>query len=583
MNENLSDAGERSAPLPPLEVIDDPEQVEAARRFAASQKPEPLSAAALAWERHVSRDAIPTGMPEDEAKLRLRKVIQDPDAPPDARSNACRLFALIDAREGQELILWLLKTGDAEGKRSLLCALHFFTIDERFELTNEALIVELVTLMHAPEWCIPALNAYASMQPAGCEQTLWEVFDSAEGDSRAAVLLQLTSIRPSRRALAAFVDALPELSARVRERWLTAVWVGGSAAEEGVVEKACEIMAGDLLQRFNAGQVRVSDIPHYGCTTVLRFGRGPDTEALVRALQDRTTDRKLLAAVYATRRRLEGPTGRTNIVSDLRRAETFENALFAAERDFEGTGDSVILAGLEDELKRQHTHYETMQLIRALIIVGGSQVCVAAKESFEGLPKRERHMLMAYVSVRPTVAVAQGLAEAGIVSFDDPKEFVARVHEWKGGMFGESAARQIGVLDMLKASGIALTFDQEQDETPARHDELVVELGRSTGGSFCPEATHEMMMRRDDEDWDAPYRIQFVHDGRLYRFTAENHRGWYDSGNVVTACNRALADSGSPMRFYWVDDVGQFSTLVCVTPRQARTLSEQFDIALSGV
>jgi hypothetical protein len=86
------------------------------------------------------------------------------------------------------------------------------------------------------------------------------------------------------------------------------------------------------------------------------------------------------------------------------------------------------------------------------------------------------------------------------------------------------------------------------------------------------------MLQKDEEDWDSPYQVQFVHGHRLYRFTARNLGDWYDVERVVLACNRALSDSQVPQRFFQAGGGGQVATFICVTAGQANVLSRQFHI-----
>ena len=106
------------------------------------------------------------------------------------------------------------------------------------------------------------------------------------------------------------------------------------------------------------------------------------------------------------------------------------------------------------------------------------------------------------------------------------------------------------LFDLLDAAGIFLTFDTETGEIPVGHDKLLLDFAAASGGAFKPEACHEKMLQKNDEDSDAPYAVQFIHGGRLYRFTARNFSDWYDVERVVLACNRALADAGSAKQVF---------------------------------
>jgi len=116
------------------------------------------------------------------------------------------------------------------------------------------------------------------------------------------------------------------------------------------------------------------------------------------------------------------------------------------------------------------------------------------------------------------------------------------------------------------AGGLLTSFDTETGELPVRHDKLLLELAAHSGGAFKPEAAHERWERKGEEDEDAPYTVQFIHSGRLYRFPAQNLGDWYDVPAVLAAANKALADAGGSRRFITLEGDGQVANIAFVDP-----------------
>jgi len=131
--------------------------------------------------------------------------------------------------------------------------------------------------------------------------------------------------------------------------------------------------------------------------------------------------------------------------------------------------------------------------------------------------------------------------------------------------------------EVFEAAGLLTSFDAETGELPVRHDRLVRDFAAHSGGAFKPEAAFEKWDQQFSDDDGAPYTVQFIHAGRLYRFQAANLGDWYDVTAVVGAVNRALADTGETRRFVALEGDGQAAAFAFVDPeRYAAAARELF-------
>jgi hypothetical protein len=145
------------------------------------------------------------------------------------------------------------------------------------------------------------------------------------------------------------------------------------------------------------------------------------------------------------------------------------------------------------------------------------------------------------------------------------------------------SAPSTGFLEtVFEAAGRLTAFDAETDELPVRHDRLLRQLAAHSGGAFKPEALFQRWEQRSKDDEDAPYSVQFIHAGRLYRFSAQNLGDWYDVSAVLGAANRALAEVGETRRFVPLDVDSQEAYIVFVTPRALEMAARELYLAGSA-
>jgi HEAT repeat protein len=139
-----------------------------------------------------------------------------------------------------------------------------------------------------------------------------------------------------------------------------------------------------------------------------------------------------------------------------------------------------------------------------------------------------------------------------------------------------------GIFTVLGFAGLITAFDVETSMVPCDHDQLILEFAAGSGGRFAPECPVQFWHQRDEEDYDAPYTVQFIFNSRLYRFGAENYGDWYDVQAVQEALNFALADNGMRQRYIALESGGQVAQFVFADPAVFEPFARRYALPLSG-
>jgi HEAT repeat protein len=138
------------------------------------------------------------------------------------------------------------------------------------------------------------------------------------------------------------------------------------------------------------------------------------------------------------------------------------------------------------------------------------------------------------------------------------------------------------LLGALAQAGLLTVFDAETGMVPCDHHRLILEFGEWSAGRFVPECPVQLWHQQGEEDYDAPYTVQFLYRGKLYSFGAENYGDWYDVEAVQNAINFALADAGRPERYLALESDGQMAQFVFADPAAFLPVAERYGLPLSG-
>lgn len=560
-NEYLSSETVVEPPLS-LEVIESAEEIEAARNLATANRPAPLSVAVLSDVWYSLDGVIPAEMKPEEAMARLGALLQG-DTPARVRATAAALIWSIDSEAGQTALVELLTLRGNELREVIE---KFGALDLRDPaISNPAIVPRLSFLLHEDGISDAAARLCGKLHSDELTNALWAALPKGSAARKGAILRVLARKQPER-ALKACLDAKRELRSTPSGAWDQVMMEFLDADDLAVRTTAANALASDLQEVVRSRRT-LSFADNARCMAVLEVGTGKEVEALADLVEAYCED-WLRECAYACKRRLEGTAGRGRVLSDIGDLSNRGAALVAVEVNHADTGDPAILNALISAADSATDRAELEAICRATISLGGGEVETSIANMTRRLPDDARNRWRRAAADKAPTKLAYRLAKAGLIAGD--QDSISR--HLANDEFDDAPRLET----ILASAGRAISFDVETSYIPVGHDKLIEDLAGAGAGQFKPESCHEAMSSRFEDDIEGQYLVQFVHAGRLYRFTARNYGDWYDVDRVITVCNRALADSGSSYRFCLDADGGSWATVFCVTESEKALLSEEF-------
>ena len=175
------------------------------------------------------------------------------------------------------------------------------------------------------------------------------------------------------------------------------------------------------------------------------------------------------------------------------------------------------------------------------------------------------------------------LREADVIR-SAPAEVIARMQATgEEGDEGEpvDTSDPDSLMAALMTYGIVTMFDAETGTIPCDHDRLILQFAEGANGQFAAQWPVQFWHRKDEEDYDGPYTVQFVYKDRLYQTGAENYGDWYDADAMVRLVNFALETAGQFQRFIALDSSGQIASFVFADPKAFLPIAAKYGLPLS--
>lgn len=271
--------------------------------------------------------------------------------------------------------------------------------------------------------------------------------------------------------------------------------------------------------------------------------------------------------------RLSPPEGREIIIRWFGNKETRRAAVAAITTAYADTADEEIVTLLAGRAAKAE-EYELEHLAGAINAVGGE----AAQQFIDANADRLDPAALSHYRQQHSddslQEIAAAVVAAGLLSAEEAQQAREKAESGDG-------EHSPGLFDLLYEAGGATGFDVETGMVPCRHDSLVLDFAKASRGQFQPEAVLEIWHQAHQEDFDAPYTLQFVVNDVLYQAELRNFGDWYDVDRTAQAINAALAASGTSDRFVALAAEGQFALFVCADPARLAPVAEQFNMALS--
>jgi hypothetical protein len=280
----------------------------------------------------------------------------------------------------------------------------------------------------------------------------------------------------------------------------------------------------------------------------------------------------LLAALV----RIEGSEGKTRLLRLLRSSDKWADAVRVAGDVFGGTSDAGIVVALI-ELGDKKRDRDLANICNALIAIGGDVARSHVRRYASSLDDLSRSQLTNALDGRSIQDVARRASVLGVID-EHTVETVLRAVQTDSDM---QDRHQAGLVQVLEASGILVSFDAESGMLPCRHDLLVQEFASKSRGIFSPEAVSEEWLNRNEQDFDADYVLRFVYGNNAYAAKLRNFGDWYDVERIAAVINRALSDAKHDERFVALATGDQMASFAFAEPKGLETLASEFHVPLS--
>jgi hypothetical protein len=558
-----------------LQVVQDPAQITMARDLATASRPKGITPELLAdtWAYDLSELSPEFELPQ---KLdALRRIAANPNAVERGRTVAASFLLIHDHEEGEKAFLRLLQSGNRALVRGALLQLGFIKGDGA-RLKGAALLNWIRTAINDKAYRADVVGIWIGYGLPETATVLRESLATADDDPRGAgeILYWLAQVDPKMDVLEQSKALATGGGERIQDRALQALTELLKAEDESIARGAEGILIDLLLAKLRAGAVSVFDFPQSNCADVIREGKSDKLDILLRELMAKSKDAYLKGLAFERLHGKKDPGTKQFLIARLK-TDDLRNAADTLKRSWAGSGDSEIVEALLLAARDSRNERHLESLVTAALEIGGDQAlkgALALADRLSPWKRMEVHWTAEGIADKDVIdhLVEGGLLKRGDVS-QATKTLIAE-HKRDS----PETEPKLSFLDVLGKAGLMHAFDTETGVVPVRHDQLIETLADVSHGALQVEASSEVMLKKHKEDWDAPYRVQFISKGRLYRFEARNLGDWYDVERVVIILNKALEDGGRQERFLPLNTGDQTSMLVCMKPAMLKELAEKY-------
>lgn len=296
--------------------------------------------------------------------------------------------------------------------------------------------------------------------------------------------------------------------------------------------------------------------------------------------------------------RLDPKGGRKTLLQWLEKSDRRDAAIDAAARVYAKTGDAVVVEAIK-RISGEVPDRELYSVCHALQAIGGDAGRELLTALVPRLEKGQRAYFQRTTAVVPIDELLTAIENSGVFPADKMSQVAAKFRrDSQKAADTDSAetsalspANHLGedleghtppeLLDAFVAAKCVISFDTETGTLPCRHDQLLQDFANASRGRFVPEAASEEWLKKKKSDDEAPYRVQFIHQGRLYDGELRNLGDWYDVERLTAMINRALQDAEMPERFVSLASEGQEATFIFAEPSRLTPLAKKFHMPLS--
>lgn len=516
----------------------------------------------------------------DEATKRLTTVLGDQIS--DDGVGAALLLCRLREPLGRDYVRRALQSGTVEQRRRILNGIDgvIFDEDEKqayrgFLFADEELVSALLRRLgdSNDEIVKAAIQCCGYLEVPGANAQFLDLLERSNAPDRGRILFWLSKGELTEEvftyAVRAFDASDPD------ERWGVSIFEAFARLPSGPLKSRAQDQLRGILDQWPDDGSQGYRGDRLSLLTTLAESASGDDLSWVRQLAKNEGGLYAVAPLVAWIR-LAPDEGRSVLLKWVHDEERRRTAVEAAGTAYRNSEDAEVVDQLANIAKESEGR-QLSAICSSLNSIGGDAAHQAIEDVAQGLDPAELARFRQTADAIQLQEITRALQVEGLLTTEELNAATERI----ASPDQSEEQRPPGLFDVLYAADSALAFDVETGMLPCRHDELVDSFAKASRGRFDPAAVHEQWHQDHEEDFDAPYTLQFVFDNRLYRGEIRNLGDWYDVERVVAMINSALADSAVQERFVALAAEGQIALFVFADPDKLLPLAKQFNMAIS--
>jgi hypothetical protein len=560
-----------------VEVSDDPRLIAWTRQVYEADLDERFAVALEQvrrgdWVYLEYRDALEQS--PARAAEQLRRIMHDEQVLLRGRARAAEVLASLRQPDGEEFLLAALDSSAAE-----LCAAALEMLGgstSTIDLARPDIAARIVRLLSSSDQAVvkKAVHLCAWHNVPGAEEGLRAALARGQGplDELAETLARLATTAESVQA------ALPHLFRRRQKPYNQSV----GFLFQRVIDHPDPAIAQPLHQALQhylltyKGEDRLAQHWARDLASVADHKAVPVLEDIVARARDPVSR----AYALETLARLQPERAVERVLAEIQRNGPWDVLLrllrkYAVAEDYQRI--SAVLYPRSGGKKKRRLKLEEAQLLLENLGHRGRQRLTRNLSRLEAVAREWAVWKLQGLDVRNALAE---LHAAGVIR-QTPDELLARMDRRE-----DDAEERLDtshpwlLVRALGHAGLTTFFDTETGFVPCHHHHLIQQFAEGSGGRFTPECPVQIWRRRDEDDYNAPYIVQFVYRGRLYRFGAENYGDYYDVEAVVRALNTALEQNGQRERYIGLHTGDQCAHFVFADPAAFVPIAQRYGLPL---
>ncbi len=569
----------RSVDEPPrvrreVEIVTDPTEVAEARRVYEEEVAEFFDSALTAVESGdylFDEHMLALNSRKRDGESALRAILHADDKPAAARASAAHTLIRMGDSSGEEFLFTSLESPNADMRRAALKMLGEWDIDVDFERDGRSKL--LTSMMRDDDDSVrkEAVDLCVRKRLPGTEEQLTRLLESERlGDLRKAALdLGRVASRPES------VEVMLKYLFKEKESEYSQ-WTG--FALDRVLNHPNPSVSEPVRQALHAYTLGFEKQRH-DQTLVhdLALTAGADSLPVLEDILANATDPVSKMYALGAIARLQPDSAVERILGYVQDNRASGMAVDLLSSHVKPSDAGRVIPAVVPE--SGEVTESVARLVLEHFVDSGRQAIESVRDRLAPSAEMWVYWKLEGIDLRTAL---DDLADLGIIG-DEPNAVVSHMQTQRRGE-GKNVldlSEPDGLMAVLGQSSRLLAFDAETDMLPCNHHRLLLDFADAAQGALQIESPSEVWHRTSEDDFDAPYTVQFIREGKLYRFGAENFGDWYDVEAVLNAANYILASTGRDEKFIGLQSDGQVAYFIFATPETFLPFAQKYRLPLS--